>query len=59
MKTKSTPAAEEVANIIIETTQPRVKVGKAICSGRVTFPVTKSQADALVAAGLAVIVGVE
>ena len=49
---------EEPANIIVETTQRRVKVGKAICSGRVPFPITKSQADALIELGLVKIIGV-
>lgn len=52
------PPAAEPANIAIETIGHRVKVGKAICSGPVPFGITKPQADALVAAGLARIIGV-
>lgn len=63
-KTKTAPAetpaepAAEPANIRITTLGNRIKIGKAICSGEVPFPVTKSQADALVSAGLATITGV-
>lgn len=57
---KATVTAEvaEPCNLRIEVIGNRVKVGKAICSGDVPFPVTKSQADALVSAGLARIIGV-
>lgn len=51
-------AAPETANIRVATVECRVKIGKAICSGDVPFPLTKSQADALVAAGLVRITGV-
>lgn len=53
-KKASTP---EVANLLIDTIGTRVVVRGAICSGRVSFPVSRPEADALVAAGLAVIVG--
>lgn len=55
---ETTPEITEVANIRITLIGSRIKVGKAICSGDVPFPVTKSQADALVASGLATITGV-
>lgn len=48
----------EPTNIRVRTTLPRVRIGRAICSGDVPFPLTKSQADALVVAGLATITGV-
>lgn len=57
-KRRAKPTAPaEVANLLIDTIGTRVVVRGAICSGRVSFPVTRSEADALVAAGLAVVVG--
>jgi hypothetical protein len=56
-ETPETPA-EEPANIRVTTIGTRVKIGNAICSGEVTFGLTQTQADALVAAGLVTITGI-
>lgn len=50
-------AKPEPENILLETVGKRIRIRRAICSGRLSFGVTKSEADALVAAGLARIVG--
>jgi hypothetical protein len=58
-KTTESTAAEEPRNVVIFALENRLKVGKAIVAyGRVDFPVTKSQADALVSLGKARIEGV-
>lgn len=57
--TADTPAAsqDEPSNVLIETIGTRIKVRKAICSGRPNFGTTKKEADELVALGVARIVG--
>lgn len=58
-KQPENPAAEEPCNVVIYALVNRLKVGAAIVAyGRVDFPVTKNQADALVALGKARIEGV-
>lgn len=50
---------EEVKNVAIHILKNRTKVGGMICAaGPCDFPVTKTMADALVAAGLATITGI-
>jgi hypothetical protein len=53
----SAPSQDEPSNVLIETLGNRIKVRKAIVSGRPNFGITKKEADALVALGVARIVG--
>ncbi len=55
------PLAEPPAdpsNVLVETIGNRIKIRTAICSGRLNFGITKTEADALVALGLARIIGI-
>jgi hypothetical protein len=58
--TPGTTTADEPRNVIVSALKNHTKLGKAIvAAGRVDFPLTKSEADAAVAAGLVTIVGVQ
>lgn len=53
------PESTEAKNVAIQILKNRTKVGGMICAaGPLDFPVTKTMADALVAAGLATITGI-
>lgn len=48
---------DEPSNVLIETIGNRIKVRTAICSGVLSFGITKTEADTLVALGVARIIG--
>ena len=53
----ATTAKDEPSNVLIETIGNRIKVRTAICSGVLTFGITKKEADELVGLGVARIIG--
>jgi hypothetical protein len=48
---------DEPSNVLVETIGTRIKVRTAICSGVLSFGITQAEADALVKAGTARIIG--
>lgn len=53
----ATKTPGEPSNVLVETIGSRIKIRKAIVSGRPNFGITQTEAEALVKAGVARVIG--